>query len=158
MGEASKFILCVAGSRNLTPPDKFVSVFTSALLHVMKGYGLKHVRELEIIAGDQRGVDRWVQDFAKRISVEFQEYPADWNSLGHAAGPLRNSEMADVAEYLIAFPGGKGTINMIGQMKKRQKPWLQLKWEDCDDHAALLSRIRILGRSEASSVDRKGAT
>lgn len=155
---ADKFVICVSGSRNLIPPPKLISVFTTALLHVIRGHGFRHVREIKLIAGGQKGVDKWVEEFAKRANIDFKEYPADWNSLGKAAGPIRNSEMAEVANYLIALPGGTGTANMIGQMKKRKKPWLQIKWEDCDDHAALLSRIRVQSGHETSLDDRKGKT
>ena len=42
-------------------------------------------------------------------------HPADWNRLGRAAGPIRNEEMAEVSDALIAFWDGKsrGTKSMI---------------------------------------------
>ena len=42
-------------------------------------------------------------------------YPADWERHGRAAGPIRNEEMAEVSDALIAFWDGKsrGTKSMI---------------------------------------------
>lgn len=43
------------------------------------------------------------------------EFPADWNAHGKAAGPIRNQQMAQEADVLIAFWDGKsrGTKDMI---------------------------------------------
>lgn len=46
-------------------------------------------------------------------------FPADWGSLGKAAGPIRNSLMLTEANpsLVIAFPGGKGTADMISKAR-----------------------------------------
>ena len=51
-------------------------------------------------------------------------FNADWNKHGRAAGPMRNKQMADYADVLIAVWDGqsKGTKNMIDQMNKLNKP------------------------------------
>ena len=40
------------------------------------------------------------------------EMPADWNGLGMGAGRVRNIQMAEIADYVFLFPGGKGTAHM----------------------------------------------
>jgi hypothetical protein len=45
----------------------------------------------------------------------------DWESFGKAAGPIRNEEMADNAEALLAIWDGssRGTISMIELARKK---------------------------------------
>jgi hypothetical protein len=46
-------------------------------------------------------------------------YPADWTRHGKAAGPKRNQLMLDKEkpDLVIAFPGGKGTADMVARAK-----------------------------------------
>lgn len=50
---------------------------------------------------------------------------ADWKTYDRAAGPIRNKEMAEFGDFLLAFWDGKstGTKNMIDNMKKLGKPY-----------------------------------
>jgi UDP-N-acetylmuramoylalanine-D-glutamate ligase len=47
-------------------------------------------------------------------------YPADWKLHGKSAGHIRNQQMLDESkpDIVIAFPGGRGTANMIKRAKK----------------------------------------
>ena len=51
-------------------------------------------------------------------------HPADWKQYGRAAGMIRNREMANVANALIACPQvgveNKGTQNMVMLARKKQ--------------------------------------
>jgi len=52
-------------------------------------------------------------------------YPADWNKHGPAAGPIRNQYMLDNnpgIELVIAFPGGRGTADMVRRAKAKGIP------------------------------------
>lgn len=76
-------------------------------------------RNITIISGGAKGVDSIAIDFAKYYSLPYQIFPADWNTYGKSAGPIRNTEMAKNAQVLIAFyNGSKGTTNMINTAKK----------------------------------------
>jgi hypothetical protein len=45
--------------------------------------------------------------------VPVEEYKADWDTYGKSAGPIRNQKMLDTGiDYVIAFPGGRGTEHM----------------------------------------------
>lgn len=70
---------------------------------------------VEIVAGGARGADRLAERFAKRRDFTLTIMKADWNTHGKSAGYLRNQEMADYADYLIAFWDGDspGTKHMI---------------------------------------------
>jgi len=70
-----------------------------------------------VIHGDARGADRLADLWATSRDVDVERFPADWHGLGRAAGPLRNARMLTdgAPDVVVAFPGGHGTANMIGQ-------------------------------------------
>lgn len=74
-----------------------------------------------MVHGGAPGADRMAAEWAKRLAVEVITCPADW-MLGRAAGPIRNEEMLmkHKPKRVIAFPGGKGTADMVARAKKRK--------------------------------------
>lgn len=70
-----------------------------------------------IIAGGAKGVDRLAADWARDRGIALAEFPADWDTHGRAAGPIRNKQMLEEGKPMgvVAFPGGIGTANMIRQ-------------------------------------------
>ncbi len=74
---------------------------------------------LEIVAGGARGADTLAETYARDHHIPFKEFPADWDLYGYTAGPIRNKEMAEYGDALIAFwhPKSKGTSNMISLAK-----------------------------------------
>lgn len=107
--------LIIAGSRNITN----YSLVRQAV--ISSGWWSK---DIEIVSGMAKGVDTLAVEFAKRNSLKLHQFEADWNYHGKAAGPLRNREMAEFADALIAVWDGqsKGTENMIKEMTKLSKP------------------------------------
>lgn len=73
----------------------------------------------EVVCGMARGADLGGRDWALAKGIPVREFPADWHGLGRKAGPIRNQAMADYAEALIAFPGGKGTADMVTKATAR---------------------------------------
>lgn len=72
--------------------------------------------DVEIVEGGARGVDSIAKEYAKDCKLQHKQFPADWNRNGRSAGPLRNKDMAEYADVLIAFyNGSRGTSNMIKQ-------------------------------------------
>lgn len=76
---------------------------------------LPDYRRLVIIHGGARGADALADSWAVHSGVPFIVEPADWGTHGRAAGPLRNQKMIDAhkPDLVIAFPGGRGTADMI---------------------------------------------
>lgn len=74
-----------------------------------------YLPNIEIVSGGAQGADFLGERFASRYSLDLMPFPADWVTHGKAAGPIRNNEMADYADILIAFWDGesKGTKHMI---------------------------------------------
>ncbi len=73
-----------------------------------------------IIHGGARGVDKMAGNFAIGCNLVVEEYKADWATHGKAAGPIRNQQMLDQGKpnLVIAFPGGRGTADMVARAKK----------------------------------------
>lgn len=71
--------------------------------------------------GGANGADwlarHWALSQSPRVPVT--TYPADWEQHGKAAGPIRNQFMLENAkpDAVIAFPGGKGTADMVRRAK-----------------------------------------
>ena len=78
----------------------------------------------EIVSGMVRGADLIGYEFAKHCGIPTACFPADWDKHGKSAGYVRNKEMADYADELIAYWDGKsnGTKNMIDLMALAKKP------------------------------------
>lgn len=74
-----------------------------------------------IISGHASGADSLGERYASEHGLETELHPADWKAHGKAAGPIRNKEMAEVADALIAFWDGasRGTKNMIDTAKSK---------------------------------------
>lgn len=73
-----------------------------------------------IVSGEARGVDSLGERFAQENGLPLLQFRADWETHGRAAGPLRNRQMAEYADALVAITNGSsGTENMIAEAKKR---------------------------------------
>lgn len=78
-----------------------------------------------VVCGMARGIDSLGKMWADYHNLPVDEHPvtdADWLEFGRAAGHLRNAQMANVAEAVLAVWDGKskGTGGMI-QLAKRMK-------------------------------------
>ena len=76
--------------------------------------------KVTIISGGAKGADSLAADWAAVNWAGYEEYRADWNKHGKAAGPIRNQKMLDEGkpDLVIAFQGGNGTNDMINRAKK----------------------------------------
>ena len=74
----------------------------------------------EIVSGNANGADKLGEKYAKQKNINLKIFPADWSRLGKSAGYIRNKEMGEYSDMLIAFWDGKssGTKHMIDIAKK----------------------------------------
>jgi YspA, cpYpsA-related SLOG family len=72
-----------------------------------------------IIEGGALGADRLAREFGQQRGITVETFPADWQKHGRAAGPIRNKRMLEDGkpDLVVAFPGGRGTANMVGQAR-----------------------------------------
>lgn len=69
---------------------------------------------VEIIVGGAKGADTFAEQWAFGFDQPCHRYPANWKVHGKPAGMLRNRAMLSLnPDLVIAFPGGKGTANMV---------------------------------------------
>lgn len=75
----------------------------------------------EIVSGTAKGADKLGEQYAKDNNIPIKQFPADWDKYGKAAGFLRNKEMANYADALVAFWDGssRGTKHMISIAEQR---------------------------------------
>lgn len=112
-----EYKLIVAGGRDF---DSYGAV-SEEINHLAHGeladYGVS------IVSGMARGADRLAWEFAKQADVQCYVFPADWDTHGKAAGFIRNRQMAEFADGLLAFWDGesRGTKHMIETMRAMGK-------------------------------------
>lgn len=82
-----------------------------------------------LIHGCARGADELAGRWARRHDVRVESYPANWAKLGPAAGPFRNKQMLREGkpELVVAFPGGKGTANMVKIAREANIPVINVR-------------------------------
>lgn len=106
----------IAGSRDFNDYKLFSSVVDNCLSRI------RHEYDIIILSGHCSGADMMAERYAQENGFELEVFPADW-SLGRKAGPLRNKQMVDIADYAIAFPsGGRGTQSLINFAKQKGIP------------------------------------
>lgn len=84
---------------------------------------------IKLIHGAAAGADMLAAMWAAKHNVQTEAFPADWDRHGRAAGPIRNRQMLDEGkpDIVIAFPGGRGTRNMIEQAEGANVPVAKVK-------------------------------
>lgn len=94
----------IAGGRNITDPQSVIDAVVASGFEVT-----------EVVSGGAPGVDANGEAWARARGLPVRVFPADWDAHGNAAGPIRNRQMADYAEALIAIHDGesRGTADMI---------------------------------------------
>ena len=97
----------IAGSRGLEAPEN-----EWWIIHAVIESGFPVT---EVVCGEARGVDVAGKQWAHKAGVLVKSFPANWNLYGPGAGAIRNAEMANYADALIAVWDGvsPGTKNMI---------------------------------------------
>jgi len=81
---------------------------------------LKKHNITEIVCGKARGADTLGEAYGTINNIPIKEFPASWKKYSYGAGSIRNKQMGDYAEALIAFWDGysTGTLDMIRYAKK----------------------------------------
>ena len=78
----------------------------------------------EIISGGARGIDGCARAYAVRKGIPLREFRPDYARYGRGATHVRNREIVDTADCVVAFWDGKsrGTEGTIRYAEKCGKP------------------------------------
>lgn len=79
---------------------------------------LNAIKPTQLCQGGANGADQLARAWAITHDIPYVTCEADW-SQGRKAGPLRNQKMLDEfkPDLVIAFPGGRGTADMVRRAK-----------------------------------------
>lgn len=83
----------------------------------------KEIEITRVVCGGARGADLMGAQIATTLNIPVDYFFADWDTYGKAAGIIRNHQMGDYSDYLLAFWNGKskGTKDMINYMQQLGK-------------------------------------
>lgn len=103
----------IAGSRGVTDFELVAWSIMNAPFEVTEG-----------VCGEARGVDTLGKNWCLWQDIPVKSFIPDWEGQGKKAGFIRNKQMADYADALIAIWDGesKGTKHMIDTMEALGKP------------------------------------
>jgi hypothetical protein len=113
MNEKNFQKIAVSGSRTIDDYGVVIGVFKDSPFSAK-----------EIIHGGARGVDSLAEKFANEARIPTRIFLPDWRKFGKRAGVLRNIEIVDSCDALIAIWDGKskGTKQAIDYAKRIGKP------------------------------------
>ena len=65
------------------------------------------------------GADKLAGQWAREHGITEKFYKPDWKQYGRKGGPIRNQQMLDIEkpDLVVAFPGGRGTVDMVKRAK-----------------------------------------
>lgn len=122
--------ILVTGSRFWDDEFTFIRGLTVAIEDLTSRFPGE--QEIVIVHGDAKGADIMSESYVNRtknffaghgITIRTERHPADWNTHGKAAGPIRNQKMVDLgADMCVAFlkrgEANKGTKNCIAAARR----------------------------------------
>ena len=112
MPKSQKPIVCICGSRDIT--DVNLSLYLNP----------EHIGC--IVTGGARGIDTLAEYWAKANKIEWVCYLPQWQIYGKRAGLVRNEEMVQFCDIVIAFWDGKsnGTLYTLQYAKSINRPYI----------------------------------
>jgi predicted Rossmann fold nucleotide-binding protein DprA/Smf involved in DNA uptake len=88
---------------------------------VLENFDVKNIDT--IVSGGARGVDTLGEQFADEFDIQKDIAKPDWDKYGKGAAFIRNQEIVDLSDVLIAFPikSSGGTWDSVRKAQKAGK-------------------------------------
>lgn len=85
-----------------------------------------------IVSGGAMGADTLGERYAKENNIETKIFLPDWKTHGKAAGFLRNTDIINESDTIVAFWDGssRGTADSIAKANKLNKPVIIVNYEN----------------------------
>lgn len=117
----TKVNIAIVGSRTFTDSATFDREMNIALTEW--GLSTKNINRI-VSGGSARGTDTLADAFAKNHGVALTVYIPDWKAFGKDAGIMRNTEIINDCDYIIAFPSqhGRGNQDIIRKAQCSNPP------------------------------------
>jgi hypothetical protein len=90
---------------------------------------LESAKPTVVAQGGAKGADSAARDWCAMTHTPCETHAAHWAELKRAAGPIRNQTMLDEfkPDKVIAFPGGRGTADMVRRAKAAGVPVMEVQ-------------------------------
>ena len=104
--------VAIVGGRDFNDYEQFKSCVTG-----------EKIKFKTIVSGGSRGVDSLAERYANEMGVPVKIYLPDWTKHGKAAGPIRNKQIIEASDCVIAFwdeksHGTKSSIKIAEDLGK----------------------------------------
>jgi hypothetical protein len=105
--------IAIVGSRSITDKEFVFSTIDCYLSNLNKD-------EIVIVSGGAVGIDSLAMLYAAEHNIKTEIFKPDWEKYGKSAGFIRNQQIVDRADYLLAITtGSKGTADTIKKAEKK---------------------------------------
>jgi hypothetical protein len=116
--------VAVVGSRSIQDTQFVFNTLDFYLARLLKEY------EVIIVSGGAIGIDSLSVDFAREKNLKTEIYLPDYKQYGKGATFIRNSQIVEASDYLIAITtGSKGTQDSINKARKKGIEVKVIKYE-----------------------------
>ncbi len=115
--KVESYSLAIVGGRTFTDKAAFDAIMTD---FISKRGGCMPSR---VVSGGANGVDSLAREWALSHGVAVVQYLPDWNKHGRAAGIMRNKDIIDASDVVLALPtpSSRGTHDSIKRARKQAK-------------------------------------
>ena len=110
-------ILGVSGTRY---PSISYNEFTSLLKEELINLSKVGSSEIEFCSGGAIGIDTYIRNYAIECKIPIKEFLPDYNKYGKPAPMIRNQQIVDYSDLVIAFPSknSRGTRDTIRKAER----------------------------------------
>lgn len=128
--------LAIVGSRTIHSNNENFSIIDK----ILSG-GVYTISE--IVSGGAEGVDTIAEMYARAYNLKMTIFKPDWKKFGRQAGFLRNSEIVNHCDKLIAFQKNesRGTADSIRKAKLEGKLLDIVNWDESIKNKKTLQAI-----------------
>ena len=109
--------LAIVGSRSFNDYD-LLETWADSIFY------MQDTDEKFVVSGGASGADSLAEQYTNTHITTLIKFPAEWNKYGKSAGFIRNQQIVDNCDMVLAFWDGesRGTADTIAKAKKAKKP------------------------------------